>query len=84
MLSGAIQEHAGFEKKIGWQIEHFLNMYFSESTVIRRDEIVAAANAHRLADIDFVFDEFLSRLSTRTRDSCEFTWCRTRVNYPYV
>lgn len=78
------QTYAGFEQKYGWHIEHFLNLYFSESTVIHRDAIVAAANAFRFEEIDFVFDDFADRLAVRTLANCELTWCRTRTDCPYA
>jgi hypothetical protein len=74
----------GFERKYGWQAEHFLNLYFSESTFIYRDEIVRAVNALRFEDVDFVFDDFEERLRTRTLENCELTWCRSRSTCAYV
>lgn len=74
----------GFKNKYGWHIEHYLNLYFSESTVIHRDAILDAANAFRFADIDFVFDDFVGRLASRTLDDCELTWCRSRASCPYA
>jgi hypothetical protein len=74
----------GFEQKYGWQLEHFLNLYFSESAFIYRDEIVRAANALRFEDVDFVFDDFEQRLRTRTLKNCELTWCRSRSTCAYV
>lgn len=79
-----VRTYEGFQKRFGWQIEHFLNMYFSESTAIYRDQIVAAANESRLGDVDFVFDDFLRRLSGTTLANCELTWCRSRAQCPYV
>lgn len=67
-----------FEAKYGWQVEHFLNIYFSESAFIYQDDIVRAANALRFEDIDFVFDDFARRIGARTLENCELTWCRSR------
>jgi hypothetical protein len=72
-----------FEAKYGWQVEHFLNIYFSESAFIYQDEIVRAANALRFEDIDFVFDDFTRRINQRTLENCELTWCRSRQACPY-
>jgi hypothetical protein len=77
------QTYDGFARKYGWHIEHFLNLYFSESTVVHRDAIVAGVNAGRFDEIDFVFDDFTERLATRTLENCELTWCRTRAVCPY-
>ncbi|MSO58076.1 MAG: glycosyltransferase family 2 protein [Thermoleophilia bacterium] len=74
----------GFARTYGWHIEHFLNLYFSESTVVHRDAIIAAANALRFDDVDFVFDDFAQRLRERRLDNCELTWCRTRAVCPYT
>jgi glycosyltransferase involved in cell wall biosynthesis len=73
-----------FEEKYGWEPSHFLNLYFSESAFIYRDEIVRAANALRFDEIDFVFDDFQERLRTRTLDNCELIWCRSRDTCKYV
>ncbi len=73
-----------FEAKYGWQVEHFLNIYFSESAFIYQDEIVRAANALRFGDIDFVFDDFDRRLRERVLSNCELTWCRSRATCKYV
>lgn len=78
------QTYDRFKEKYGWHIEHYLNLYFSESTVIHGDAILASANALRFSDIDFVFDDFLHRLDTRVLDNCEITWCRSRAECPYV
>lgn len=78
------QTYDGFKRKYGWHIEHFLNLYFSESTVVHRDAILAAANRFRFNDIDFVFDDFAARLATRKLDNCELTWCRVRKECPHV
>lgn len=72
-----------FEEKYGWQLEHFLNVYFSESAFIYQDQIVRAANSGRFDDIDFVFDDFQERLRTRTLQNCELTWCRSRSTCAY-
>jgi hypothetical protein len=74
----------GFHRKYGWHIEHFLNLFFSESTIVHRDAIVRAANAGRFDDIEFVFDDFAARLATRTLSNCELTWCRVRAQCPHV
>lgn len=74
----------GFESKYGWHIEHFLNLYFSESAFIYHDEIVRAVNALRFDDVDFVFDDFEERLRERTLANCELMWCRTRARCPYA
>lgn len=74
----------GFHQKYGWHIEHFLNLFFSESTVVHRDAIVHAANEGRFDDIDFVFDDFTDRLATRKLGNCELTWCRVRAQCAYV
>lgn len=76
--------YEGFQRKFGWHIEHFLNIYFSESTVVHRDAIVRAANERRFSDIDFVFDDFAERLSGRRLENCELTWCRSRGTCPYA
>lgn len=76
--------YEGFHQKYGWHIEHFLNLYFSESTVVHGDAILRAVNEGRFADVDFVFDDFEQRLATRTLDNCELTWCRVRAQCPYV
>jgi hypothetical protein len=73
----------GFEDKYGWQIDHFLNIYFSESAFIYQDEIIAAANSGRFDAIDFVFDDFQQRLRERTLANCELTWCRSRTTCRY-
>ncbi|MBM3944937.1 MAG: hypothetical protein FJ317_05520 [SAR202 cluster bacterium] len=73
----------GFRNKFGWHIEHFLNIYFSESTVVHRDAILRAANQRRFGDIDFVFDDFADRLGRRRLENCELTWCRSRAACPY-
>lgn len=73
----------GFEEKYGWQIDHFLNIYFSESAFIHQDQIVRAANSGRFDDIDFVFDDFQRRLRERTIGNCELTWCRSRATCRY-
>lgn len=72
-----------FEAKYGWQVEHFLNVYFSETAFIYQDEIVRAANRGRFDDIDFVFDDFQQRLRERTIENCELTWCRSRATCRY-
>lgn len=77
------QTYDGFRRKYGWHIEHFLNLYFSESTVVHRDAILAAANVFRFDDIEFVFDDFATRLATRKLENCELTWCRSRAQCPY-
>lgn len=74
----------GFHQKYGWHIEHFLNLFFSESTVVHRDAIVRAANSGRFEDVDFVFDDFAERLRTRRLGNCELTWCRVRAQCPHV
>lgn len=74
----------GFHQRFGWHIEHFLNLYFSETTVVHRDAILRAANTGQFADIDFVFDDFSRRLATRHLGNCELTWCRSRAQCPYV
>lgn len=74
----------GFHREYGWHIEHFLNLFFSESTIVHRDAIVRAANAGRFDDIEFVFDDFAARLATRTLTNCELTWCRVRAQCPHV
>jgi hypothetical protein len=76
--------HDRFLAKYGWHAEHFLNVYFSETTVVHHDVIVDAANAHRFDEIDFVFDDFAARLERRTIDNCELVWCRSRAQCPYV
>ena len=76
--------YEGFQRKFSWHVEHFLNLYFSESSVVHRDAILHAANEGRFQDIDFVFDDFASRLATRRLDNCELTWCRVRSQCPYV
>jgi len=73
----------GFRQKYGWHLEHFINLFFSESTVVHRGAILEAANAGRFDDIDFVFDDFKTRLAERTLDNCELAWCRTRAECPY-
>lgn len=73
-----------FEAKYGWQLEHFINIYFSESAFIHHDAIVRAANALRFEDIDFVFDDFQQRLRERRLSNCELTWCRSRSACQYV
>jgi hypothetical protein len=73
-----------FEKKYGWQLEHFLNVYFSETAFVYQDEILRAANALRFEEIDFVFDDFQRRLRERTLANCELTWCRSRPDCQYV
>jgi hypothetical protein len=73
-----------FEEMSGWQIDHFLNLYFSESAFIFQDEIVRAANSNRFEDIDFVFDDFQQRLRERTLENCELTWCRNRSTCGYT
>lgn len=78
------QTYEAFERKFGWQLEHFLNIYFSESAFIYQDEIVRAANALRFADVDFVFTDFEDRLSARRLANCELTWCRSRPVCKYV
>lgn len=72
-----------FEAKYGWQVEHFLNVYFSETAFIYQDDIVRAANRGRFDDIDFVFDDFQQRLRERTIENCELTWCRSRATCRY-
>lgn len=72
-----------FEEKYGWNLEHFINVYFSETAFIYEDEIVRAANALRFEDIDFVFDDFQRRLRERTLANCELTWCRSRTTCKY-
>lgn len=74
----------GFQARFGWDIEHFVNIYFSESTVVHRDAILRAVNAGRFEDVDFVFDDFRRRLGARTLANCELTWCRTRAQCPYT
>lgn len=74
----------GFHRNYGWHIEHFLNLYFSESTVVHRDAILKAVNSGRFGDVDYVFDDFARRLQTRTLDNCELTWCRSRAQCPYL
>jgi glycosyl transferase family 2 len=78
------ETYDAFERKYGWQIEHFLNVYFSESAFLHQDEIVRAANALKFDDIDFVFDDFESRLDSRTLANCELIWCRSRSSCRYV
>ena len=78
------QTYPQFEEKYGWQLEHFLNVYFSETAFIYQDEIIRAANALQFDKIDFVFDDFQRRLRERTLDNCELTWCRSRSNCAYV
>lgn len=74
----------GFRQKFGWHIEHFLNIYFSESTVVHRDAILRAVNGGRFSEVDFVFDDFRRRLGARTLANCELTWCRSRAQCPYT
>ncbi|HXH33195.1 MAG TPA: hypothetical protein VNJ54_02155 [Plantibacter sp.] len=80
------ETYEAFEQRYGWQLEHFLNLYFSESAFIHQDEILRAANALRFDEIDFVFvfDDFQRRLRERTLANCELTWCRTRPTCPYT
>lgn len=73
-----------FEEKYGWQLEHFINVYFSETAFVYEEEIVRAANALRFEEIDFVFDDFRRRLRERTLANCELTWCRSRAICKYV
>ncbi len=78
------QMYETFQQKYGWHIEHFLNLYFSETAVVHQDAIVAAANRGRFEDVDFVFDDFAARLEARRLHNCELTWCRTRAQCPYL
>lgn len=73
-----------FQQKYGVDVQHFLNVWFSESTFIYADEITRAANALRFDDVDFVFDDFAQRLRERTLENCELTWCRMRSTCPYA
>ena len=73
-----------FARKYGVEVEHFLNLYFSESAFIHRDQIVQAVNALAFDEVDFVFDDFRERLATRTIDNCGIVWCRMRDRCPYV
>ncbi len=70
-------------QKYGLEIDHFLNTYFAETTVIYHDEIVEAVNALRFGDIEFVFDDFFERLGKKTLASCELVWCRSRYKCRY-
>jgi hypothetical protein len=72
-----------FEEKYGWQVEHFINIYFSETAFIYQDQIVRAANAGRFEDVDFIFDDFQQRLRDRHIGNCELTWCRSRATCRY-
>lgn len=78
------QTYETFERQYGWQLEHYLNLYFSETAFIHRNAILTAANALRFEDVDFIFDDFASRLRERTLANCELTWCRSRSRCPYV
>jgi hypothetical protein len=73
-----------FRREYGWDREHFLNVLLSESTVVHRDAILDGANAGRFSDIDFVFDDFSTRLAERVLDNCELVWCRSRAACPYA
>lgn len=76
--------YEGFQRKFGWHIEHFLNIYFSESTIVHREAILRAVNRGRFDEVDFVFDDFRRRLGDRTLSNCELTWCRSRAQCPYA
>ncbi len=76
--------YEAFQRKYGWNIEHYLNLYFSETMVLHQDRIIAAVNRNAFAEIDDVFDDFAERLQSRHRSNCELVWCRTRAACPYV
>ena len=78
------QTYEVFEQRYGSQIEHFINLYFSETAFIHQDAIVRAANELRFDEIDYVFDDFERRLRERTLDTCELTWCRSRSSCKYT
>ena len=78
------QTYESFEAKYGWHVEHFLNLYFSETTVVHYDRIVRAVNSFDFEDVDFVFDDFSARLSGTKLANCELTWCRHRHACQYV
>lgn len=78
------QTYEAFESRYGTAIEHFLNLYFSETTIVHRDAIVAAANAGAFERVDPVFDDFAARLRDRRLENCELTWCRSRAACKYT
>lgn len=78
------QTYDAFERKYGWHIEHFLNLYFSETTVVHQDQILRAVNDFSFDEIDFVFDDFAARLSGTKLANCELTWCRHRDRCAYI
>ncbi|MDO8794118.1 MAG: hypothetical protein Q7J25_05810 [Vicinamibacterales bacterium] len=78
-------ETAGaFHRTSGWHLDHFLNIYFSESTVVHRDAILRAVNGGCFGEVDFVFDDFRHRLGVRTLANCELTWCGSHAQCPYT
>ena len=72
------------EETLGWELSHFINLYFSGSAFIYQDEILRAANSNRFADVDFVFDDFQRRLRETTLENCELMWCRSRQACRYT
>ena len=78
------QTYEAFEAKYGWHVEHFLNLYFSETTIVHGDRIVHAVNGFDFDGVDPIFDDFAARLSGTRLASCELTWCRHRPACQYV
>lgn len=78
------QTTAGFPKKWGWSYDHFCWTYFAETCVVHHDEIVQAVNEGRFAEVDYIFDEFATRLAQKTLSSCELVWCGSRAACPYT
>jgi hypothetical protein len=84
-IGGRIQQmYAFFEKKYGCQLEHFLNVYFSETALVHEDRIVRAANRLNFDESLDVFDDFFRRLNQRKLANCELYWCRTRPKCKHV